>query len=401
MKHLKYILSIAIIAALMALTAAHASAMLPVRPTATLAEGITHGVGAVSWSPDTQRIAYITDSLTIINTSDLTSNIVEGTVKTSIKSPIKGAYFVRWIDSDTLLALRREGGLAYVVRLNGKGTVMDETVLPMIPDAAYPTNGYKQLLLVSDSSMDMKIGVRTISTLHVMDTLTAEYIEAYKTERIHPRSLKGTGFIMGWSGAGPSPLDNSMLLITYKDPPALNPYSKASVVDYLTGKRRDIYRSPAKRLIPGASWSPKGDRVAVPGIEGSLRLMGRNGITLTLDEIIKGTHVSWSPTGSRMCFGGVLMYTDGSARRKLVDSDMLSRCFWAPRGRKVAVLSDGTLRLYSDPMDRELGRDALRPGHYSISKIKVLRDLLREKLIDKDEYSKRFRKVMGYPKDSK
>ena len=70
-------------------------------------------------------------------------------------------------------------------------------------------------------------------------------------------------------------------------------------------------------------------------------------------------------------------------------------------GRHVLVLYKGRLLLYRDPLDWGLAAGELRPGHYTIEKVKVLRDLFREKLIDKAEYKKRFRKILGLPAESR
>ena len=90
------------------------------------------------------------------------------------------------------------------------------------------------------------------------------------------------------------------------------------------------------------------------------------------------------------------MFTDGTARRSLTGSSDEARCFWRPRSRYVAVLSGGWLRLYRDPMERGVKAGTPVPGTQTRKRVRVLRDLFRDGLIDKAEYNERFMKMMGY-----
>ena len=71
-----------------------------------LASGIKSGASTVAWSPEGSRLAYITKRLYI--------TIVGGE---TVKSPLRGAYFVSWLSDDSLLVLSKDKKTAFLVIL--------------------------------------------------------------------------------------------------------------------------------------------------------------------------------------------------------------------------------------------------------------------------------------------
>ena len=361
-----------------------------------IASGIKSGVSTVAWNPKGSKLAYITKRLYI--------STLEGE---KVKSPLRGAYFVSWLSDDSLLVLSKNKKTAYVSLLSSKGEVISQSALPVTPTAAFATYGnFEHLLLTTEDLESMRIGERTFSNLYRLDTGTGEHVEIFAYDRIHKRSMKGTKFIMGWSGAGISPLTGEIALLEYIDPPALNSYARLVTVDPITGRGAHLYRAPFSRLAYGAGWSARGDMLAVADAEGTLRIISIEGLSNMPDDTIKGTYASWSPTASRICFGGYLINPDGSGKVQLPETSEGSRCLWRPGGQDMAVLNDdGTLWIHTG-MDEAASEQGFMPGTEPfdatiIDKIRVLRELLGEGLIDIEDYETRFIKVTGIRKATK
>ena len=351
-----------------------------------ISKSAASGQGTVAWSPDGQRLAYISKSLVVEE--------IEGDKR--LKSPVKGIYFISWLDDSHLLALRRKGKAAFAALLDASGLLLNEIVMPVAADAAYPLSGFERLLLLSSTMEPInKIGVRTVASAYVFETSGGTYREAFSIDRIQPRALAGQGFIMGWSGAGPSPLDEALVLIEYKDPPALNPYIKAVAVDYITGQGTVMYRLPMGNLWPGGSWSPGGGAVAIPDGDGSLKIIKRTGEAQVLDMEVKGRYAAWSPASDRICFGGHVINPDGSDLVKLKDGARETRCYWRSGGSDVALLDGGMLEFITGadepPTDGGPGVKAAE----TIRKVRLLRGLLEDGLVDRKEYDMRFQRLTG------
>lgn len=353
--------------------------------TRLVSKSVASGQGAVAWSPDGLRLAYISKSLVV----------VEIEADKRFESPVKGIYFISWLDDSRMLALRREGKTVFASLLDASGKLLSEIAMPVAADAAYSLDGFKRLLLLSSTMKTIKIGVRTVASAYVFETKGGTYREAFSFDRIQPRGLAGREFIMGWSGAGPSPLDDALVLIEYKDPPALNPYIRAVTVDYITGRGSAIYRLPMGNLWPGGSWSPGGGAVAIPDGDGSLKVIKRTGEAQVLDMEVKGRYAAWSPASDRICFGGYIMNPDGTGLVKLKDGARGARCYWRPGGRDIALLDGGRLELITGadepPADGGPGRKAAE----TIRKVRLLRELLEDGLVDQKEYDMRFQRLTG------
>jgi len=358
------------------------SVELPMR---LVSDEVSMGPGAVAWSPDGQRLAYTGKSLVVEE--------IEG--KGRFESPVNGIYFVTWISESQVLALRRKDKTAFVSLLDASGKPLREVALPVMAHAVYPLKGFGRLLLLSSTMETLRIGVRTVARAYVFETSEGTHREAFSIERIHPRSLTGKEFIMGWSGAGPSPLDESLVLIEYKDPPALNPYIKAVAVDYITGRGSVFYRLPMGSLGSGASWSPGGDAVAIPDTEGRLKVIRRTGEAQALDIDVTGRYAAWSPVADRICFGGYILNPDGTGLVMFRNGAKSARCYWRPGGRDVALLDGGRLVFIAGvdepPADGALGVKASDV----IRKVRLLRELLEEGLVDRKEYDMRFQRLTG------
>lgn len=359
-----------------------------------ISRGVAGEPGTVAWSPSGERLAYISGRLYI--------SAPDGSGK--LKSPLKGVYFVSWAHKDRLLALGVRGKAVYAYLLGPDGKPVSESLLPFAPDAAFQVKGaFETLVLTRDISEDLSIGLRTRSELHVFDVPSGESREVFSMERIHPRALRGKGFVMGWSGAGPSPLDGLIPIIEYYDPPAVNPYVVVSLVDYATGRSRRIFRAPFLRLLDGAGWSAGGSTLAVADTEGVLRLIGRDGAAYVPDEDISGRFAAWGPSGRVICFGGRLMMAPdvdpsfGQMGRSVELPGVSSQaaCAMSPSGEMAALTVDGTLYVYfavtqagAPFIEEALDED-------TPSKVRLLRELLSEGLIKRKEYEMRLERLTG------
>ena len=355
-----------------------------------VSKNVASGQGTVAWSPDGRRLAYIEKALLI---RDMES-------EKQVKSPVRGIYYIRWIDDSQIMALRRQKDMTLACLLDASGELIAEAVLPVRADAAYELKGFQRLLIVSTTMDTLRIGVQTVSTVSVFNTPDGSYGNTYTTSRIHPRVLADRDFIMGWSEAGPSPLDDTLVLIDYKDPPALNPYVRAIAVDYSTGKGSAFYRLSMGMLSSGAGWAPDGRSIALADGQGSLRIIGRNGETQVPETDIKGTYAAWSPVADRICFGGYIMGLKGGNVLKLRDGAEGARCFWRPGGRDLALLTDRRLELFSGADEPGPDKGGDRAGESEkaseiLKKVRLLRELLEEGHLDVKDYNMRLRRLTG------
>ena len=357
-------------------------------PVASLvSRGAAPGHGTVSWSPDGVRLAYIEGKRLVI---------LDVEAGKRVKSPVKGVYFIRWMDDSRILALRRDKKQAMASLLDASGKTVEEATLPVEADEAYPLRGFERLLLTRTTLETLTIGIETVSTAGVLNTSNGTYGKSFVAERIHPRGLAGREFIMGWSEAGPSPLDDALLLIDYKDPPALSPYVRAIAVDLGTREGRAFYRAPMNMLLPGAGWSSEGRYIAIPELDGSLMIIGRNGDTRVPETDIRGRQAAWSPVSDRICFGGHIISPDGGSPLKLMDEGVDARCYWRPGGRDVALLMGERLELVRGA-DTPQAEDEGRPAEAAeiLEKVRLLRALFDEGFVERRDYEMRLQRLTG------
>ena len=132
-------------------------------------------------------------------------------------------------------------------------------------------------------------------------------------------------------------------------PPVFMPYSKISVVDFLTGKIQVITdNGRIKRNIAG-SWSPDGRRLALTDADGYFEMLDSGaGISVSVDRGSPGTYPSWNPKGSQIFIGGYVMDSDGKNKEELLPNSAKSLAKWSPDGTKIAILSNGDLWLLKD-----------------------------------------------------
>jgi hypothetical protein len=356
------------------------------QPQSTLISSkVTPGQGTVAWSPGGGRLAYLEKRLVIM---DMDSG-------KRIKSPVKGIYNLRWLDDSRLLALRRQRKKTLASLIGGSGELVREVVLPKKADAAYPIKGFERLLLLGSRAETLRIGVNTTASAGVFNTADGSYGEVFNAGRIQPRSLIGLDFIMGWAEAGPSPLDDGLVLIDYKDPPALNPYTRVIVVDYSIGEGNAVYRMPLKMLGPGGSWSPGGDTLAIADSTGTLMIIGRGGEILAPEIKIKGSHAAWSPVADRICFGGYVLSPEGGNIVKLREGAQRARCLWRPGGRDLALLTDKKLEIFTSADEPDMDKGRAEKAADKLLKVRLLKDLLGEGLVDRKDYDMRLQRLTG------
>jgi hypothetical protein len=350
-----------------------------------VSDKVAPGQGTVAWSPGGGRLAYVERKLVI---EDLATG-------KRMKSPVKGVYYVRWIDDSSMLVLRRRKKESFASLLEASGKLLREAPLPVGADAAYPLKGFERLLLAGSSMKTLRIGIDTAARAGILDTSGGSYSESYSTSRIQPKGLSGREFIMGWSEAGPSPLDDALVLIDYKDPPALHPYVRVLVVDPATWEGTPLYRIPESLLGPGGGWSSGGDTLAIADITGTLKLIRRNGETRVPETAVRGFYPAWSPVADRICFGGHVLSPSGGETVKLRDGAEKARCIWRPGGRDLVLLSQGRLEHFTgvDEPDRDESRAAKTAE--TLKKVRLLRDLLEEGHVERKEYDMRLQRLTG------
>ncbi|MCK4910569.1 MAG: hypothetical protein KAR83_02955 [Thermodesulfovibrionales bacterium] len=346
-----------------------------------VAEGITPAPGAVAWSPDSMRLAYAAERLTIYNT-------VGGEIA---QVPVNRPYYITWLRNNSVAALFQEGENTMLALLAPDGRGLSRTVMPPGTTSVHE-QPFAEGFLIAQALRIRSItpgGIETHHALHVLQS-DGSIVERFATSHAHDRKTMALPAHEGWLPAGPGPLAGRMLLLEYLSPQDRNPYTKLSIVDPVSGHREDLLRTSPETLPAEGSWSPGGRAIALPNSDSKLRTLSMDGTLRAVDETLTGDFPAWSPAGSQIYFGGSVVMADGSAHKEIIPSDRTARGFWRPDGTGLAILTkDGTLSLHAGittPM--ALPGDAPPPPGLH-AKFRLLSQLLAEGLITTHDYTER------------
>jgi WD40 repeat protein len=349
--------------------------------------GIPLRPGAVSWSPDSSRLAVIkNEELVLFNYTTGTSAEISGI------NPV----FIEWAPGSDLLAVSERGDMRGVVRIN-----MDEETRYTISvegdtEAVKWLSPPDDLIALSTEIKRMKIGTFMTYELRLLKGIDRKVF--FQKELYFPTLRQDLEFTSAWLYQGIRPVYETVLTPEYHNPPALPPYTYFKTVDPISGLDEDIMKLDSERLNVLASWSPDGSRLSVANDEGLLIIADSGdaaGSSLPVNYEIKGVHPSWNPKGSQIYLGGWLIRSDGKAVRELLSDAVNSIGLWSPDGEKLAVMTESKTFIFDSihpsfhAPDRPLDNELLKVR----DKLRMLKELLKDGLILKSEFHERSEKL--------
>ncbi|MDH4163461.1 MAG: hypothetical protein OEW15_12335 [Nitrospirota bacterium] len=354
------------------LTAA-ASFYHPVR----IAKGVPAGPGALAWSPDSKRLAFISKTVTIVDTDSLEQK----------QTDIPRASSLAWSENNTLYALSREADKTALFAVDPDRLSATRLPLDRQADMLYSLDA-DSLILVSARISATRIGSEISRQISRYAVATGRAKTLSTFSKIYPWKDPDGELLLAWRHAGVNPLDGSFLVMEHLKPPVVPAYSRVTRIDTLTGTAVDIPGSGRETLYASAGWSPDGTRVALADGNGRLELQTLRNDDATPVAAPAGLYPSWNPRGSIIYLGGSLVRTDGSGGEPLLSHSPRSIGSWSPDGTRLAVATDGRLLLFRNFTPSFSGAD--RPlDRVLASKLARLQNLLAEELISRQEYDDR------------
>ncbi len=348
-----------------------------------VAEGIRPAQGAVAWSPDSTRLAYTGERLTLYNAVDGGKSLI----------PVAHPFYTTWLGNGSVAALFTEGDNTMLALVAPDGSGLSRAVMPPGTVSVHEQPFTTGLLIAQTERTVNPGGIETHHRLHVL-LPDGSIRERFSTSHTHDRKTLGQRGRQGWVPSGPGPLDGRMLLLEYMSPQDRNPYMKLSIVDPASGGKEDLLRASSETLPKEGSWSPGGRAIALANSDGKLRTLSLDGTLSAVDESLEGSSPAWSPAGSQIFFGGSVVDADGSGRKVLLPDEPSARAFWRPDGTGLAVLKqDGTLLLLVGVTTPEAMPADVPPSAGLHAKLRLLAELLEDGLITTEDYALRAMRI--------
>jgi WD40 repeat protein len=346
---------------------------------ARIASGVPAKPGSMTWSPDGKRLAFIGKKLAVYDTGSGEQKIL------SIDNP----YYAAWSSDNTLYVLARDKtGREILCSLDGVNFTVKPIPLDHDADAIYPTGGGKSLVLLSTTMKSHSFGTTISNTVVLRNVAANRSKTVYRSVRTYMLKNPDVASWTAWMHAGPSPLDDAMLVMEHVKPPDVAFFTKVNSIDLATGEISEMSDPNTKRTYLSASWSPDGRRAVMTGGSGRIEVRDRLGKGIAFDWSRAGVYPSWSPGGSRIYSGGYLIDSDGKNEEALLTNAAGSISRWSPDGAMLAVATGDELLLFRNILTSYVLPD--RPLDKALSeKLSLLKDLLTEGAISPREYDER------------
>lgn len=343
----------------------------------SIATGIPSRPGAMAWSPDSSRLAFMGDTVTVVD--------VRGEAPRTWRLDIKAPRFLAWADNGTLSILTREGDHDVLFQVDAAGPGINRMTLDRRADAVYPLDDRRALLLSLNVSR-LKFGTEVSAALSLFDLASGATTTLHASSRVLPSGDRDDALLTAWTHAGPNPLDGSFLLMEHIKPPAAAPYSRVLALDLASGELQEISSQDQRALYLSADWSPDGRTIALTGPGGRIEIRNiRDG--RVLDIPAPGLYPAWHPAGELLAVGGTLVSVATGTSAPLLTSGSGSIARWSPDGTRLALITGGELLLF-----RDIASPVTRSSPLDIGlkrKLHILRELLRDDLITREEYRAR------------
>jgi WD40 repeat protein len=380
-----------LLAILFSLTSACASrgpvlteAASPYHP-ARLASDVPARPGSIAWSPDGKLIAWAGKQLTVYN----------GESGKQTLFPVADPRFLAWSPDGLLYILTRDANDD--VFLSSLDAVSSRvTVLACVEaDAVRPLPDGRGVVLLSADVKPLSMGTQINTRIVLQNLGTKRSRTLYRLSKTAMVRNPDAALWTGWLHGGVNPLDDSIFVLEPVVAPLGASYTRVVLLDSVAGEMTGPDIALRKRYLSG-SWSPDGRRLALTDNDGRIEIRGRTGDAAILDPSVSGMYPSWNPAGSRIYAGGFLVDSDGTNREQLLTGvgAIRSVAAWSPDGTMLAVAADGELLLFRDmpavfrppdgPLDKTLAE-----------RLSLLRNLLLEGSISREEYLQRRNRLMG------
>ncbi|TAN44576.1 MAG: hypothetical protein EPN22_06090 [Nitrospirae bacterium] len=348
-----------------------------------IAEKVKPAGSSVAWSRDNRFIAFPDDGL----------NIYDTTTGSSKKIDMATAYHVIWADDNVLFVLYKKGADKKLCAADIKRLKCEDIPINKAPEAVFPIMDSKKLLVVSAQLKTASLWSDVYYELSIHDLASDLTRTIYRADRTLLTKNPSIDFLSGWISMGVSPYDTTFLTMEYVKPPIFPPHLKIGVVDYMTGKTKNIGQAPHNKFSVQGSWSPDGRRFAFPDQKGRLTIMNIAGESITPDKEVAGRHPSWNPVGSQIFIGGHIIDADGSRKVELAPKGADTKAYWSPDGTKMALLIDESLWLLDGFKPSIISPDRL-PDKNLLKKLLLLKELFTDKLISEEDYDSRYMKLL-------
>ncbi|MBI5638873.1 MAG: PD40 domain-containing protein [Nitrospirae bacterium] len=354
-----------------------------------LAENVLLRPGALSWSPDGKRLAFVSGTIKIYNWESKQQDEID------IKEPV----YVNWAADNRLFVLSRADNRDVLCTINMANPVIQKTCLDSDADALFPLKDNRRILILSSKVKYLSFGTDTQYSLSIYDRKDGSKKGIYSFRKIYSVKNLNSNFLEGWIHAGVSPLDEGLLMLEYVKPPVVRQYTKIGAIDPVTGKFQPLSENTGKKQYISGSWSPDGRRAALTTEDGRLEIVDIGQDPIPLSSDVSGLYPSWNPMGSQIFVGGHVLDSDGRNREELIQGAFDSVGHWSPDGTRLAVISKEGLRVLEGfspgfiapdkPFDEDLAK-----------KILTLKGLLRDGLLTEEEYTIRYKKILGKTKET-
>ncbi len=343
-----------------------------------IASNVLAKPGSMAWSPEGTRLAFIGKTLTIYDADS-------GEKKSlSIGRP----YYVVWASDNTLYALSRDqNGKSVLSSVDMKNFRITTKAFDLDTQAVYPTFDGKKLIFLSANVKSLSYGttIDYIALLH--DRTTGQSKIVYTFSKTYGIKNPDIAFWTAWTHAGPSPLDDALVVMEHVKPPVFPFYTIVNAMDLATSEVSELSNPESRKAFISASWSPDGKRVVVTG-GGQLEVRDRMGKSVVIDRSLPARYPSWNPRGSRIYAGGCLIDSDGKNKEMLLTNAGGSVAQWSADGTRLAVATGEDLLLFQNLRtsyvlpDKPLDKD-------TSGKLSLLKELLAEGVISPQEYHER------------
>ena len=346
-----------------------------------IASAVLHKPGALAWSADSRKLAFISGKVTLLDTGSNRRQEVD------IPDPL----FLSWAADGPLYVLYRESGQKKLCRIDTETLGRKDLPISSDPQAlvALPDTG--GLLLVSVSIDQKRLWTEFSYMLALFDPDKGSGKKLFEMQKRLPTKNLPADYINGWLWTGTRPADSTILTVEPVKPPVIMPYLQIGLFDYLTEKSREIGRIINGGMSTAASWSPDGRRFAFPDDQKHLAIFDSEGsaaINPETIEDINGSFPSWNPKGSQIYFGGHILRSDGQQKETLFPGAYDSLGVWSPDGTKIAILNGQDLHLLTGYIPSLIPPDKVFPGDL-VRKLFLLKELLSEGLITTQEFENR------------
>jgi hypothetical protein len=353
---------------------------------AQVAGRVHHKPGALAWSPDSRHLAFISGNVFLLDTAGNRQEEV------TIPDPI----FLSWGTDTTLYVLYRELGQKKLCRIDAASLSRKDLPLASDPDAVFALPDSGGLLFVSARLEQKRLWTEFSYSLVLFDLDKETGKMLYEAQKRLPLKKMDETYLNGWFWSGIRPADSAVLTVEPVKPPVIMPYLQIGLVDYVTGKSREIGKISNGDMPMVASWSPDGGRFAFTDEQRRMAIfdVGNSSIVSPGGGIdIAGVYPSWNPKGSQIYFGGYILRSDGQQKEAIFPGAQGSFGVWSPDGTKIAILNNEELHLLSGYRPSAVPPDKIYSAA-TVRKLYLLKELLSEGLITAQEYEQRHDKLI-------